>query len=474
MQESYIEISKYFKVHEFNLYDFLSIVFIGLSVYFIGIYIRNKHRHESYYTKYFMLGLMTKILGGLAYALIYTYYYTYQGDTSGFWINGKNLFMILVEQPHYWWDAFSRNFETSHSFVYSFLKSMNFAKDWEEYRMVQITSLIAPLGFLNFFASSMVLAALCYSGVWRLFLTFRYYFPEIEKQMAISVLFIPTVLLWGSGIMKDTVVFASVGWIVYGVHRLIQNGWRQPNQWVWISLGIFLAGSMKAYVLFSLAPGLLVWRLLKYRDAIKNRFIRNLALPFFLSVALIGGLATIQFIGRFNSQYAIENFIGGAQSMQNWHYQEGANTSEQFGRGSSYTLGDYEPNLRGVLSKVPAAINVTLFRPYLWEADTIMQLLTAFESFIILSMTLYVILSCGPRRVLQTLNKNAFLVMMLSFALIFAFGVGFSAYNFGALARYKVPCMPFYFGSLFVIKYLVKRTTSNSFELSKRRKLQYY
>jgi hypothetical protein len=35
-------------------------------------------------------------------------------------------------------------------------------------------------------------------------------------------------------------------------------------------------------------------------------------------------------------------------------------------------------------------------------------------------------------------------VFSLIFSLIFAFAVGASSGNFGALSRYKIPCLPFY------------------------------
>jgi hypothetical protein len=35
--------------------------------------------------------------------------------------------------------------------------------------------------------------------------------------------------------------------------------------------------------------------------------------------------------------------------------------------------------------------------------------------------------------------------MCFIFAVIFAIAVGASTTNFGALSRYKIPCMPFYF-----------------------------
>jgi len=32
----------------------------------------------------------------------------------------------------------------------------------------------------------------------------------------------------------------------------------------------------------------------------------------------------------------------------------------------------------------------------------------------------------------------------LIFSIVFGFAVGFTSYNFGALARYKIPVMPFF------------------------------
>ena len=42
------------------------------------------------------------------------------------------------------------------------------------------------------------------------------------------------------------------------------------------------------------------------------------------------------------------------------------------------------------------------------------------------------------------ISKDPNLVFCLVFSIIFAFAVGISSYNFGALSRYKIPCLPFY------------------------------
>jgi hypothetical protein len=49
--------------------------------------------------------------------------------------------------------------------------------------------------------------------------------------------------------------------------------------------------------------------------------------------------------------------------------------------------------------------------------------------------------------------KSPEVVFCLIFSLVFAFGVGISTYNFGSLARYKIPLFPYYFTALAVILY---------------------
>jgi hypothetical protein len=48
-------------------------------------------------------------------------------------------------------------------------------------------------------------------------------------------------------------------------------------------------------------------------------------------------------------------------------------------------------------------------------------------------------------------SKDPNIIFCLIFSLIFAFAVGISSYNFGALSRYKIPCLPFYAAFLFIL-----------------------
>jgi hypothetical protein len=59
-------------------------------------------------------------------------------------------------------------------------------------------------------------------------------------------------------------------------------------------------------------------------------------------------------------------------------------------------------------------------------------------------------------------SKDPNLSFSLAFSIIFAFAVGISSYNFGALSRYKIPCLPFYAASLIILYYNVQTRTGKS------------
>jgi len=59
----------------------------------------------------------------------------------------------------------------------------------------------------------------------------------------------------------------------------------------------------------------------------------------------------------------------------------------------------------------------------------------------------------GPLKAWKTINKDPTIQFCLIFSLVFAFAVGISSFNFGALSRYKIPCLPFYALALILIYY---------------------
>ena len=145
-------------------------------------------------------------------------------------------------------------------------------------------------------------------------------------------------------------------------------------------------------------------------------------------------------------RYSLENVAQTAASTRGWI----SYVSEKQ-EGSTYDLGAFDPSIGGMLSKFPQAVVVTLFRPFPWEARKVIIALSALEALIFLYFTLRALFKKGKQ--FKTIFKDPNITFFLIFSLIFAFAVGISSYNFGALSRYKIPCLPFYAAFLMIVLY---------------------
>jgi len=92
-----------------------------------------------------------------------------------------------------------------------------------------------------------------------------------------------------------------------------------------------------------------------------------------------------------------------------------------------------------------------LFRPYLWEGYNPGMLASGIENFILLMLTIYLLLRIKVFNIFRLMFRHHFLFLSVTFSLFFAFSVGLTTSNFGSLVRYKIPAMPLYVASLYII-----------------------
>ena len=439
-----------------NFWDIiLTIIYLPLCVA-IGKRIQKRHIRNPLYRKWFMKGLWAKLLGGLAFALVYTFYYEYGGDTRSYFLDSGKVIEALYISPKVYWEVLMHSFQNVSSEALDVLRRMSFHHE-REYYVVNLVSVFNFFGFGSYFSITLLMALFTYWGVWHFFLLLVEKFPSIEKEMAISILFIPSVFFWGSGIGKDSLIICGIGLILYHVNQIASGKFWQIGSLIIIGLASYYVFIVKAYVLISLVPAIALWRTLYFKDKIKNPFIRAASLPIIAGISILAIVWVLDFMAQYSTQYSVDSFVDTAQSMQGWHYVEGANSSDEHGRGSSYTLGEYDDSSwKGLLKIFPAAVNVTFFRPYLWEVKNAGMLAQAIEGLAVLIFTVYVFLKTGPIRVYRYITNDSFLIMCVVFAIFFGFAVGFSSYNFGALSRYKIPAVPFFVAALFIIRHKAK------------------
>jgi hypothetical protein len=115
----------------------------------------------------------------------------------------------------------------------------------------------------------------------------------------------------------------------------------------------------------------------------------------------------------------------------------------------------------GLAKLAPIAVSTTFFRPFLWESHKPSTLLSSIEALLLMLFTVYIIFKAGFIKFFKLITSDPLIMYCFLFSCVFALFVGASTLNFGSLVRYKIPCMPFYLISLFLIYDKVKQKAAS-------------
>ncbi|MDA3890624.1 MAG: hypothetical protein PF517_03055 [Salinivirgaceae bacterium] len=172
--------------------------------------------------------------------------------------------------------------------------------------------------------------------------------------------------------------------------------------------------------------------------------MRTLAMPLIVFIIWLFGIAILaQTSSVANKRYSsIENILETAQVIQD------DLTRDAYG-SNSFDIGYFEPTLPGVLAKFPKALTAGLFRPFIWEANNVLMLVSGVEGIIILIIFGFVLKITRISSFFRNTFKQPILMGLLVFTITFAFFVGLTTANFGAMVRYRIPVLPFFLIILF-------------------------
>ena len=393
--------------------------------------------------KYYMKGLYVKFAGAIFIALIYQFYYR-GGDTFNYFYHSQVINSSLNESIGTWFELITRTSVYHDPKLYTYVSQLYWYGDSHSYTVAVIGAIFGLLNGTTYIPIALLFAFFSYSGIWAMYRTFTNIYPYLYKELAIAFLFIPSTFVWGSAIFKDTVCMFGLGWLVYTTFRIFVNRHFSVKNLFMLCLSFYLVFVIKLYILLAFIPALSLWLLLTYSRRIRSSGVRWIVNICFIAFSIGGALFIAKRFASDLNKYSLDKIAETARITRSYIFSVSGD------EGSGYDLGAMDGSIVGMLAKFPQGVVVTLFRPFLWEAKKVIVALSALESLAFLYLTLRLIFRNG-KNVLKWTSKDPNLFFFLTFSLIFAFAVGVSSYNFGALSRYKIPCMPFYAAYLFVL-----------------------
>ncbi len=431
---------------QITLLDYILLPFYLWIIYKIAYYYRDKFYPENHeYRQYFIPALTAKIAGAIFIGLIYNYYYG-GGDTLNYFYHVQIINSTFFESPATWLRLITHTADETNIIDARALADMYWYDNYTTgYVTIIIGAIVGVFCFTKYLPINIVIASIAFIGMWLMFITFAAQYKKITKYIAIAILFMPGVIVWGSGLFKDTFCMFSIGCLVYTSDMFFERKVLKISLILLSVLSIALLILIKAYIFIILLPALTIKIFLNYKKRAKYNPQKKSS--YYITLVAIY-LLTFLILGVFGSKiatYTTQNILETIVVQKNWLLSQSSN------EGSSYDLGDFSPSFGSIAQKFFPAVNVTLFRPYLWESRSAIQIFNALESSAVMLLTLYLLFTKNIFKTLNRIYRDPNMIMCIFFTCFFGFLVGISSYNFGTLSRYKIPCTPFYIFFLMVL-----------------------
>jgi hypothetical protein len=399
----------------------LLIATINIGVIFGCSFLLWRRQHQEI-TLFFWPALTIKLLAGIAIGLIYKNYYV-AGDTFILFDQARSQTYLLAHHPADFLD---------------FLWRENVG-EWKGVNrstfLIKIISIFNILSVNNYWITSLWFSFISFLGAWYFFKKVTRFFTDAKLQAAFAFLFFPSVVFWSSGIIKESLSLAGLFFLA-GVYLEAMMG-KTPTgrDLVYALLGFVVLWNLKYYWVAVFLPVTITSCIVQYSSVRLRLASVSAALVWvvvFFLLVLAASLIHPNFYPGSFLRVLVENnsaFTAISDPSNLVHYNS------------------LSPSWWSVVINVPWALISGLFRPFVWEADNVWKMATAFENVWILVLFLSSLVHV--RDFLSSPNKLLTLSVVV-YVLSLCVFLALSTPNLGSLARYKVGFMPFF---IFLITY---------------------
>lgn len=419
------------------------------------MHMRDKRYPEGHPLRpYILPGFYVKMLGTLFFALIYQFYYSDRGhmggDTYLYFLNSKTIAQCFFTDPEAGFEMLMiKGGEYTTATLKYTIRMEGFINN-ESHFMYKLGSFIQLLGLFHYLPVGMFFGLFAFTGQLRIMDVFFDEYPKMAKQLALATLFIPSVAFWGSSIMKDTVCLGALGWMFYASYNLTKLKKIAFNIFT-LCLAAWLILILKAYIVLAFVPAITAWFFLSYLKKVEHPALKIFAFFILGAVGGVLGFIMLNTMASMSERYKLDELEKMAKGFHSYH----GHLAESGASKSGYTIHFTDFTPIGMLKVLPEAVNVTLFRPYLWEARSPVIMASALESTALFIYTLYLLYLAGLWGFIKSLFNPDVLLCMI-FSIILGFATGITAFNFGALVRFKIPLMPFFLSGLLIMGYSIR------------------
>ncbi len=447
--------------------------------------------------RWFQGAFILKVLSGFLLYLIYTYYYT-DWSTSDIWKyydDGMVMFSALREQPMDYLKMLvgigndGSHFEQYYDRMNHWYRPFSSSIANDTHTIIRFNAFMRLFSLGHYNVHSVVANFLGLVGLTGTLHFLKEMAPSKEKWFFAGVFFMPGMMFWASGVLKEPLLLFGLGMLLYAVVKWADHGFSWKRLLV-ILVSVSLQTTVKSYALAAIGLSLAAWLLSRKLPSTKPALVfLGIFVLGTISLAAIHQLAPSQslFTRMAHRQYEFYQLADGGtylksikgdslyvaasdyeklefvndrkevatlESVQavSWRdaKKEGV-TKVSLRAGENYeVLLDYgktgstietprlEPNFWSVFKASPVALLNAMFRPFPWNIRSPFMLLSGIENLIILLLLILIVI-----RFKGDVLAHPIFWVAVTFSFYILILTGLVTPVVGAIVRYKVPALPF-------------------------------
>ena len=378
-------------------------------------------REQTSLRKFFWPALALKLISGICLGLLYTHYYSV-ADTFAYFKEASTVASLAKED------------------FLSYVKVLLFSDQMAlpglamiEPRaafMIRLTSIFNLITGDNYWAVGFYFSFISFLGTWFLVRVISQHIPAAALAAVIAFLFLPSVVFWTSGLLKESLAMAALFFLT-GVFLEIWFNERVTFWngcvavlcfWIFWKLKYYYAGVFVATVCTTLV----------YKGVARKRF------------SLSPGAEAIVWIGILTVPLVVVSFL-----HPNFHFDRLFNVIVVNNAAyNSLSAPDNIVHFRNltdapvsILQNAPWALFSGLFRPLCWEVSSVIQFLQGVENTFLL---LLFVASCLRFKIYFTSPHRPLILCLVVYVIILCVFLTLSAPNFGTLSRYRTGYISFF------------------------------
>lgn len=362
--------------------------------------------------------MVYKIAMGWLLGAIFFFYYE-QGDTIQYFSDACQLVELAYQRPLHYLEILGGTRVPP--------DSLALEQQPRAFFFTKLVSLVNLFTNNNYWITSAYFSLLSFSGSWRLANCIAAHCPPQKYAAGIAFLFYPSVVFWGSGILKESVAVAAIAMIVRLVLSLqTKDGRKLPwNMLLLGGLAIWVLWRVKYYyaaVLFPTTIAIVVSQAL-LRNSRGMLFLFGISwLTMVLGATLLHPVLSLD--------HLVEILVYNHDVIV--RLSDTANVIQ---------FDHLTADVSSLMRNAPLAAVSGLFRPLLGDGHILLQWAVGLENTALLLAALGAIVNV--RSVKLGATNRLWVTATVVYTLVLATLLAWASPNFGSLMRYKVAFLPF-------------------------------